>query len=523
MAFDAEDTEMGEERPEFEENWDKFDAEVQSSSKKQQEVEEDDDTAAVGMPGALWPKKDVGDALFMDLMTKALEQKTAGNELFKSGMPNYAIEAYEKGLDVMSDCAEKTGVGGDGSNVSAVQVSDEFACKTEFDEMEVSLLLNRAVCYLKLEKYDEVLEDTTSALKIQPSNVKALYRRGLAKVRLKKFDAATEDFNEALKIEPKNRETQRELARLKERVAAKRSADKKKLGGALKKGAGLYGDVEEQRLRKKKLEAEEREKKKKRHAADNEKRVGEGLETRTFEEWKKAEEEQQKSEKKKLEAEERRIERERESKRRSANYVETIDDDDDLALLKDCKGYKVLADGRKTSYFTREPDEILKEASGPQKIIETNLHQKKTDKSGSGSAWNAAGTTFEERPQTTWVDERLRKHLANVEIDDAKITNVKKLNGEASILISRGKPRYVFDYSATLEWQATLQNETYKGSISLPELNSTVNDQKYEQGIKHNKHNVQSPELDALVSKLQDAIDIAITNFVAEYHQRVLR
>jgi len=215
------------------------------------------------------------------------------------------------------------------------------------------------------------------------------------------------------------------------------------------------------------------------------------------------------------------------------------DDDDDGELLK---GYKVLADGRKTSYFTTTPDEkaaeLLKAQAPPRKldiVVDANTTNTTTEggdfeegqpikKSASGSAWNAAGTTFEERPQTKWVDEHLKKHLAAAQVDGGmQVTNVKKLNGEASILISRGKARYVFDYSAVLEWQYASPDgkKVYKGTLHLPELSSTVTTHKYEQTLKNPPPDHHLREV--LIPPFQEAVNAAVARFVADYQARVLR
>ena len=63
---------------------------------------------------------------------------------------------------------------------------------------------NRALCQLRLQRYEQCVDDTTSSLKINPSDVKALYRRALALQRLNMFKEAIEDVRRVLKIEPTN-------------------------------------------------------------------------------------------------------------------------------------------------------------------------------------------------------------------------------------------------------------------------------------------------------------------------------
>uniref|UniRef100_A0A7S3JNR7 Activator of Hsp90 ATPase AHSA1-like N-terminal domain-containing protein n=1 Tax=Aureoumbra lagunensis TaxID=44058 RepID=A0A7S3JNR7_9STRA len=253
----------------------------------------------------------------------------------------------------------------------------------------------------------------------------------------------------------------------------------------------------------------------------------------TFDEWLKEEDEKKKNQeeeaKKQKEAEAKYREEQRRLRKKQKEDVEIIDDED----LSDCRGYKVLPDGRKTSYFTRETDaqtvDLLKKANQGPKKIDGNDQQTLHRSVSSGSAWNAAGTTFEERSQTKWVDDRLRHHLGTARCDFPTtnhicVTNVKKLSGEASIAVSRGKSRYIFDYVGKLEWEAVLDGDSYKGSINLPELSSTITDGRYEQQIKiKNSSAPSSPALQAALPKFQDAVNAAICNFVSEYQQRILR
>ena len=70
----------------------------------------------------------------------------------------------------------------------------------------------------------------------------------------------------------------------------------------------------------------------------------------------------------------------------------------------------------------------------------------------------------------------------------ARVTAVKKISGEASIAVVRGTRRHMYDYAATLEWEATLGDAArapgddagarppsaqFKGTIKLPEISST--------------------------------------------------
>lgn len=456
----------------------------------------------------------------LDYITRALAHKERGNQRFKEGSHELASEDYTVGLEVLTEC-------------DSVCSSAPQAEKVEVTEVRVSLLLNRAMALLKLERWSEAATSAGSAIKAQPENVKALYRRGVARARLGHNEAALKDLAQALELEPSNREAKRELAHVRDKVAAKRSADKKRLKGALQKGKGLYRDVEAERERRKVEEEAALAVKRRRHAEANDKRKRNGQEEISFEEWSKAEDEERKKHEEDAKRNREREQREREEKRRlerlaAGNEVVVIDQDDDLKPA-DCRGYKVLADGRKTSYFTTVPDDqtrdlLAKAQQGPRKIEEPVDPSEQA--SASGSAWNAAGTTIEERPQTKWANDALKRHLLSVQHNTTncviKVSSVKKLEGEASIVVSRRVPKYIFDYSASLEWEATVDQVTHNGSLILPEISSTIVDGLYEQRMTRKK-NKTAPALDAAISGFKFAVNNAVAEFVAEYRTRIVR
>ena len=67
-----------------------------------------------------------------------------------------------------------------------------------------SSLTNRAMALIRTEKYAAAEQDCSTALSVNPRNVKALYRRGLARYNLANYEMAKGDFNSVVKIDPKN-------------------------------------------------------------------------------------------------------------------------------------------------------------------------------------------------------------------------------------------------------------------------------------------------------------------------------
>lgn len=135
------------------------------------------------------------------------------------------------------------------------------------------------------------------------------------------------------------------------------------------------------------------------------------------------------------------------------------------------RGYKKTADGKTTSYFHTELDEVAKKLIGdckPQKI-----DTPASDGGGTqvGSAWNQAGT-FEERNFTTWFTERVTADVSGallLENDVKLLYYVKKTTGEAHIACARGRLRYIHDVKVLIRWKFQLGAEQVwvKGTVEF--------------------------------------------------------
>ncbi|PAA94408.1 hypothetical protein BOX15_Mlig007117g1 [Macrostomum lignano] len=112
----------------------------------------------------------------------AESKKAAGNEAFKAGKFEEAVELYTK----------------------ATQLNPESAV----------YFSNRAMALLKLERFAAAEADCCSALELDAKIVKAYYRRGQARQKLGKLPDALRDLEEALALEPNNKALQSEVKQL---------------------------------------------------------------------------------------------------------------------------------------------------------------------------------------------------------------------------------------------------------------------------------------------------------------------
>ncbi|KAM6936655.1 sperm-associated antigen 1A-like [Lycodopsis pacificus] len=76
---------------------------------------------------------------------------------------------------------------------------------------ECAIYTNRALCYLKLERFAEAKQDCDAALRVEPTNKKAFYRRALANKGLKDYLACSSDLQEVLQQDPNVQEAEKEL------------------------------------------------------------------------------------------------------------------------------------------------------------------------------------------------------------------------------------------------------------------------------------------------------------------------
>lgn len=107
------------------------------------------------------------------MVNGATQLKNEGNDQVRAGEYSAAIETFQKGISNLESCATP-----DESVITLLQ----------------SLRLNTALCYLKLEDYQNVITTCDTVLNRDARSVKALYRRGVAKRELGDVLAGAKDL-----------------------------------------------------------------------------------------------------------------------------------------------------------------------------------------------------------------------------------------------------------------------------------------------------------------------------------------
>jgi heat shock protein 4 len=121
-------------------------------------------------------------------MEIVLKNKKVANELFSDGNFKFAAARYTKAL---SHCAKFVDLNPDDLE--------------EVTAVKLSLNLNLALAYCKLENYDQALRVCNEAVVLDPNSAKALYRRASVFYEKKRWSAAMADVTSALKGSPEGR------------------------------------------------------------------------------------------------------------------------------------------------------------------------------------------------------------------------------------------------------------------------------------------------------------------------------
>ncbi|KAK7261935.1 hypothetical protein RIF29_28259 [Crotalaria pallida] len=156
-----------------------------------------------------------------ELMQKALvqanEAKVEGNKLFVDGKFEEALFQYELALQVASDIP------------SSVEIRS--VCHA-----------NRAVCFMKLGKYENTIKECTKALELNPVYLKALVRRAEAHEKLEHFEEAIADMKKTLDIDPSHDQARKTIRQLEPLAAEKREKMKEEMITKLKEmGNSILG------------------------------------------------------------------------------------------------------------------------------------------------------------------------------------------------------------------------------------------------------------------------------------------
>eukprot|EP01036_Dinobryon_divergens_P034893 gene34893-45152_t len=153
-----------------------------------------------------------------DRMKLVVKNKEEGTELFKGKNFRHAAARYQKAL---SHCAKFFDLSGE----------DEAEVKA----LKLSLYLNLATCYIKLEVWEQVIRNCEDALSIDSANVKAIFRRSTYFEHKKEWEKAMADIKkcqELTKDGPEDVLVTKAFERVKKEQQKEKDKEKKMWGKA---------------------------------------------------------------------------------------------------------------------------------------------------------------------------------------------------------------------------------------------------------------------------------------------------
>ncbi|NXG16488.1 RPAP3 protein, partial [Grallaria varia] len=152
---------------------------------------------------------------------KALAEKEKGNNYFKQGNFDAAIECYTRGM--------------------------------HSDPYNPVLPTNRASAFYRMKKFAVAESDCNLALALDKTYFKAYARRGAARFALKNFQGAKEDYEKVLELDANNFEAKNELKKIDQALSSKESSEQRKIEDAARTALtdGEEQHMEEQQLKQK--------------------------------------------------------------------------------------------------------------------------------------------------------------------------------------------------------------------------------------------------------------------------------
>jgi len=192
-----------------------FEAVRKEAEEKEREMEEEAKKAEAERAAEGGGDDDDGDHDTRRLPKKrrmeiVMKNKNEANELLRDGNHRHAAARYHKAL---THCGKFYDLGPD----------DEEEVKA----VKLSLHLNLALAYIKLDKPDNALRSCNDALDLDPDNVKALYRRASVYYDKKKWDDAGKDAKRAAETAPDDKAVKKLQARIEQQVKRQKVKEKK--------------------------------------------------------------------------------------------------------------------------------------------------------------------------------------------------------------------------------------------------------------------------------------------------------
>lgn len=132
------------------------------------------------------------------------------------------------------------------------------------------------------------------------------------------------------------------------------------------------------------------------------------------------------------------------------------------------------------------------------------------------SSWNPGNTT-ESKDFTKQAKEKLRQQLLNFSMDNLLFTRVGKIEGDFTVICTRGKVKYIYDISFEADWSGIIANRKVNGKLEISDIMSDDNYDDWNTICKTGKINrFQDMAKNKVLSKLPD-IDVDVIQSILKY------
>lgn len=141
---------------------------------------------------------------------------------------------------------------------------------------------------------------------------------------------------------------------------------------------------------------------------------------------------------------------------------------------------------KKLPYFHRELSEHDQALMGKNVPKEIEATKQETDgKLVTASAWNAAGS-WEERDATVKSLEKLKEileasleSLSSVIGSSTSLFAIDDVTGNASVTHSRGKVRYMYEFSIVMKFESKVDGGTHEGRVRCLDLTNDQDEDEF--------------------------------------------
>lgn len=355
----------------------------------------------------------------------------------------------------------------------------------EHDPKAHAIFGNRSMSQLAMGKFEEALEDADAAIAISEEWAKGHFRRAKALTALDRHAAALGAIRRAVELAPDDKSLKKEEAACATKAAEAKEAAKKAKEAKDSEPEKFWGEDDREAKDAATAPAPAEPKAKPKPAP----------------------------------------------KKKEAAPAEnsTAEEEDEEQI----RGYKILADGRKTSFFDHQMSEEEKlllgyERSGdgslnlkPKQLTAEEikaLEDKTKSNAGEGSVW--AGNTWEDRKMNSWAEAKLRELagpcMATIGEDTIAVKEVESFTGTASIYVKQGKKKYFYDLTFKLKWE--IKSLDASGTLEYKDIvQDDVEDADVTPTIKLGSNTKDAVR--KLVKALQVELLQALTNFNTEFLQ----